>query len=139
MEFDKKKSDEIAQSLLGMKFRMGTRGADNETDCYGVLVIYYREFGIQLPDYSIAEDWDMKEELYLRDYATMMRKLDPDEEPKIGDMILFKNVVDCANHAAIYLGDNKFIHAYPKAGTRIDSFTTPIWKRKMYGIFRLKE
>lgn len=138
MLFDERKSEKIAQDLLGMEFEMGGRGENKKIDCYGVLIYYFSKFGIKLPDYSYLDDWDDKEEYYLKEYSSMFRKLEDHEEPQCGDVILFKNMVESANHAGVYLGNNKFIHAYQKIGTKIDSLTHPVWKKKIYGFFRLK-
>ena len=140
MKFDKEISDKVAASLLGMKFKMGARGENNEIDCYGIIAQYYKAFGVTMPDYAIEENWDCKEELYLEHYASMMRKLDPAEAPKIGDMVLFINDVEAPNHAGIYLGDGMFIHAYKKIGVKIDSLVkNKLWKNKVYGYFRIKK
>ena len=138
--FDKARSDEISQSLLGMQFRIGGRGDDGTIDCYGVLKIYFKEFDLKLPDYSYVEDWCGQTELYLQEYSKFFRKLDKDkdEELEIGDMILFSREEN-TSHAGIYLGESKFIHSYQKAGTRIDSLTNPVWKAKIFGFFRVRE
>jgi cell wall-associated NlpC family hydrolase len=136
MLFDKIKSDKVAQDLLGMKFEIGGRGPE-KIDCYGVLTAYYENFGLKLPDYSYVEDWNGKTELYLQEYASFFRKLDKDEKLEIGDMILF-NSKENPSHSGIYLGEGNFIHAYEKAGTKIDSLTNSIWKGKIYGNFRIK-
>jgi cell wall-associated NlpC family hydrolase len=147
MLFNKKKSDEISQALLGMSFEIGGRGPE-KIDCYGVLKYFYNGFGLKLPDYSYVDDWSGKTELYLQEYAKFFRKLDKDEELEIGDMILFSEEENTSHagiylkeentsHAGIYLGESRFIHAYDKAGTRIDSLTNPAWKKKIYGFFRI--
>lgn len=134
MLFEKSKSEKIAQDLLGMQFEIGGRGPD-KIDCYGVLVRYYKKFDLDLPDYSYAEDWSGNTDLYLKEYSQFARKLDPTEELEVGDMIMFTSKED-PNHAGIYLGEGRFIHAYEKAGTRIDSLTNKVWKKKIYGRFR---
>lgn len=135
--FAKQKSDEISQSLLGMKFELGGRGPE-KIDCYGVLKYFYNEFDLKLPDYSYVDDWSGKTDLYLQEYASFFRKLGKDEELEIGDMLLF-NSKENPGHAGVYLGESKFIHAYDKAGTKIDSLTNPVWKGKIFGYFRINE
>jgi len=137
--FDKTKSDQIAQDLLGMSFEIGGRGPE-KIDCYGVLVHYFKEFDLMLPDYSYVEDWCGQTELYLQEYSKFFRKLDKDkdEELEIGDMILF-NSKENPSHAGVYLGEMRFIHAYDKAGTRIDSLTNKLWKNKVFGFFRVND
>jgi len=138
MKFDKAKSDQVADKLLGMKFKMGGRGPEF-IDCYGILTSYYSAFGITMPDFCGYDDWNGKEEYYLKSYSSTARKLDPDEKPEIGDFILFKNVEGANNHAGVYLGGYDFIHSYEKTGVRIDSLTNKVWKKKVYGYFRIKD
>lgn len=137
MQFQKAKSEKIAQDLLGMTFEMGGRGPE-KIDCYGVLKFYFDAFGLNLPDYSYVDDWSENSNVYLRNYAECFRKLEPDETLEIGDVILFYSK-EIANHAGIYLGESKFINSYEKAGTKIDSLTNPVWKKKVYGYFRIKD
>jgi cell wall-associated NlpC family hydrolase len=137
MQFDKIKSDEISQSLLGMSFELGGRGPKT-IDCYGVLKYFFSEFGLKLPDYSYVDDWGENSDVYLQNYAECFRKLDKDETLEIGDVILF-NSKENPGHAGVYLGESRFVHAYRKAGTKIDSLVNPVWKGKIYGYFRIKE
>ena len=139
INFSQTKTKEISQSLLGMNFKIGGRGENKETDCYGVLCVFYLEFGIKMPDYTCQEDWGENEGAYLREYAQMFRKLDEDEEPSCGDMVVFKNVEGACNHAGVYLGDGEFIHSLRKAGTKISKLREKPWKAKFYGYFRIKE
>lgn len=137
MLFDQKKSDEISQKLLGMTFKMGGRGPE-EIDCYGVLIQYFKSFGIDLPDYSYVDDWDEKEDIYLQHYSSLFRKLSDGETPGTGDVVLFKNIPESANHAGVYLGDDRFVHSYRKIGVKIDRLSNRAWAKKIYGVFRLK-
>jgi cell wall-associated NlpC family hydrolase len=151
MPYDQKKAEKTAQDLLGMRFKMGGRGlpaeapqigaqvGPKEIDCYGVLIYFFKQFGVNLPDYSYLDNWDEKEEHYLKHYSSMFKKLSGDEKPVPGDVILFKNVPEAVNHAGVYIGDGKFIHAYRKVGVKIERLAHKHWKSKVYGYFRLKD
>jgi cell wall-associated NlpC family hydrolase len=139
MFFDQKKADEVSQLILGQTFKFDGRGENRETDCYGVIVFFYKHFGIKMPDYSRQDDWKENEGAYLREYAQAFRKLNPDELPECGDMVVFKNVEGACNHAGIFLGDNRFVHARQKVGTEICRLYDKPWKEKFYGFFRVKE
>lgn len=139
MEFNKRKSEEIAQQLLGMDFEIGGRGENKKIDCYGVLVLYYGSFDIKMPDYQYQTTWVGETERYLKEYSSMFTKLPPDEKPQIGDMILFHPGLEPAIHAGIYIGDNRFVHSCQKIGTKIDSLINSFWKNKIYGYFRIKK
>lgn len=136
MRFDKTKSDQVADKLLGMQFKMGGRGPEF-IDCYGILVSYYAEFGMTMPDFCAYKDWNGKEEYYLNGYSSIARRLEPHEQPEIGDFIILKGIYGANNHAGVYLGDNRFIHSYEQVGVKIDTLTSKVWKKKVYGYFRL--
>lgn len=139
MLFDREKSEQIAQDLLGMQFKLGGRGP-KEIDCYGVLVHYYKAFGLELPDYSSSADWGENEDTILSEYAKFFVKLDPDEPLAVGDMILFLSEKEVMGHLGVCLGNNRFIHSYDKIGVKIDNFSTnKIWKERVCGHFRVRE
>ncbi len=141
MKFDKQKSDRIAQELLKCGFEKAGRGPD-KIDCMGVIIIYMKEFGIEIPDYSHIKDWGKYDEEYVKAIPKLLRKLESDEKLRIGDIIVFRNTQEVTgnlNHAGIYLGDNDFIHAGAKFGVMIDKLYERFWKDRVYGHFRLRE
>jgi cell wall-associated NlpC family hydrolase len=138
MLFDRKKSEAIAQELLSMKYEKDGRGPKT-VDCYGVLVYYYKQFGLSLPDYSTQKDWEDNEEIILREYSNFFRRLSSLENPETGDMMILHNTEGELGHLGLYLGDQRFIHSYEKIGTKIDSLTNRVWKKNVYGFFRVKE
>jgi cell wall-associated NlpC family hydrolase len=141
MKFDNKKSEAIAQELLGMEFEIQCRGEDKKIDCYGVLIYYYRQFGIELPDYMYQQDWGDNADLVLREYAKWFRKLGPDEKPATGDMIIIVNHHKSASHLGVCLPRKRFVHSYMGIGSKIDKWINPPWNEpgKIYGFFRIKE
>jgi cell wall-associated NlpC family hydrolase len=139
MIFDDGKSEAIAQELLGMEFEIQCRGENKKIDCYGVLIFYYRQFGVDLPDYLYQDDWGENEELVLREYARFFRRIGPEEKPMTGDMIIIVNSHGSASHLGICLPKKRFVHSYMNIGTKIDRWTASPWKEKIYGIFRLKD
>lgn len=138
--FDKIKSDKVGQDLLTYHFEKAGRGPD-KLDCLGVIILYFKEFGIEIPDYSGIKDWGEYDEEYVRAIPKLLRKLEPDEKPEIGDVIVFNKTQDLTgnlNHAGIYLGEGSFIHAGPKFGIKISQLYEPTWKSRVYGYFRWK-
>jgi cell wall-associated NlpC family hydrolase len=141
MRFDKQKSDALAQSFLDMFFKKKGRDADG-IDCLGIIILYFKAFGVEIPDYCLIEDWGEYDEEYVKAIPRIVRKLESDEKPAIGDIIVFSKAQDLTgslNHAGIFLGDGKFIHACVKLNVRIDHIWDPSWKPKIYGYFRIKE
>ncbi len=137
-KFNEKKAKEIAQSLLGTQFELGGRAFGIKLDCYGLLIAFFKEFGIELPDYSYIDDWAENEDQYLRRYQSLARRLANDEELEIGDILVFGKVPEIGNHAGVVIGKNRFLHCANKMGTKIDSVNDERWKSHMILRLRLK-
>lgn len=141
MKFDKTKSDQIAQSLLEFPFKK--KGRDPEgIDCLGIIILYFKAFDVEIPDYSGIEDWGEYDEEYVKAIPKLVRKLEPEEKPQVGDIVVFSKAQELTgslNHAGIFLGDSNFLHACLRLNVRIDHLWDPSWKPKIYGYFRIKE
>lgn len=116
------KVNNILNSFKGTKFVHNGRSLDG-TDCLGFLILFYREFGIELPSNDgreIEKDW------YLSDpnrYVRAIRNLGYNEvslEDLLPlDLIFFVVNHDVITHSGIYLGNNRFVHMTPKKGLRV--------------------
>ena len=137
-KFDEKQAKKIAQKLLGSKFELGGRLFGISLDCYGLLIAFFKEFGIELPDYSYLDDWAENEDQYLRRYQSLARRLNEDEKLEIGDIVIFGKVPEIGNHAGVVIEKNKFVHCCYKIGTRIDSVNDEKWKSHTILRLRLK-
>ena len=141
MQFEKAKSDKVGQDLLTYSFEKAGRGPE-KIDCLGVIILYFKEFGIEIPDYSHITDWGEYVEEYVRAIPKLLRKLEPDEELEIGDVVVFSKTQELTgnlNHAGIYLGEGSFIHAGPKFGIKISKLHEKTWGSRVYGNFRVRE
>lgn len=108
-----------AEELIGTPYRSGgttTRGFD----CSGFVGYLFREeAGIELPRTT-------------RELMAMGKKRVAKDELQPGDIILFnRNGRGHVSHTAIYIGDNKFIHAasHRSGGVRIDSLDERYWRK----------
>lgn len=141
MDFDRNKSDRIAESVLEKQWEKGGRGPE-KFDCMGIMIHYFREFDVVIPDYSAIKDWGEYDAEYVSAIPRVVRRLRDDEKPMVGDVVIFSKVVEqtgALNHAGIVLGDSKFLHTSVKLGTRIDALYQSPWKEHVYGYFRLKD
>jgi len=60
------------------------------------------------------------------------------KESRPGDLIFFTTVAPGASHVGIVLDGDRFVHAPTSSGVvRIESFTTPYWKRRVVGVRRV--
>lgn len=83
---------EYAKQFLGNRYVYGGTSLTKGTDCSGFTMGVYRHFGYSLPRSSYAQ----------RSAGTKVKSL---SEAKPGDLICY------SGHVAIYMGNNKIIHA----------------------------
>ena len=92
-----------AKSYLGVPYVWGGTNPKTGLDCSGLTQLVYRHAGVELPRVS----WEQ---------AKSGTAVDGLANAKPGDLLAFSTPVD---HVAIYLGDNKMIHA-PKPGRSVE-------------------
>ena len=107
----------MKNQLLGWRKYLGIPykhvGRDfNGVDCWGLLILYFREKGIELPDWWYEEDWSKKGYNYFLDNAGKYAvKVDT---PQPDDILLFHSDLKTKviNHAGIVVQPpDKFIQA----------------------------
>lgn len=107
-----------ALAALGTPYRWGGASLKHGFDCSGLVQYAFKPLeDLELPRTSRALS---------RVEAPSVRRADL--EP--GDLLFFKLRSRSVDHVAIYLGDDRFIHA-PRRGAnvRIDHLTNSYWKR----------
>jgi len=127
---------QITSKYLGIPYK--NKGRDLKgLDCYGLVIMIYRDLGFELLDYwQYAQDWyKSKKDLINENYKLQWEKV---EFPEIYDIVVMKLKSSIPNHCAVYLGNYKVIHVYENSDVHIDDLTLPQWKSKIYGCFRFK-
>lgn len=106
----------VARSRVGAPYRYGEEGPV-AFDCSGLVQFAYRQVGIPVP---------RTVEQQLR----RSRSIDPDRL-RPGDLLFFR-LSGKIGHVAIYVGDDRFVHA-PKTGDRVStaSLGNPFWDRHL--------
>lgn len=135
--------------LIGHPWRYG------KDDCYSVVRDFYHDnFGLQLPDFARPNDFweDPDLNLYIDNFQregfsvvdVRVRDL------RIGDGFLIALYVDTylkkslpakprtANHAAVYIGDGKILHHFPKRLSNIEAYSGK-WQNITVATLRHKE
>ncbi|MGK2914257.1 MAG: C40 family peptidase [Porticoccaceae bacterium] len=116
-----------AFGLIGKPYRYGGDSPATGFDCSGLIHYVYQEAaGIKLPR-TTAELSD------LRTKKPQANALQP------GDLVLFSlRGGRKVNHAGIYVGDGRFVHA-PRSGgrVRLDSLDARYWRRRYQGARRV--
>ena len=111
---------ERGKSLIGTRYRFGGSSTKSGFDCSGFIGYLFREeAGMSLPRSS--------REMINIDAPLVKRN---DLEP--GDLLFFSTAGrGRVSHAAIYLGDNQFIHSSSRrsGGVRVDSLDDTYWSK----------
>ncbi len=96
---------------LGTPYLWGGNDADSGVDCSGLVRDAFRDIGVDMPRVS-------------RDQARMGIEIADLDDALPGDLLAFGEPV---NHVAIYLGDNKMVHA-PRSGevVKVEEIDRPI-------------
>ncbi|EAN8120936.1 C40 family peptidase [Pseudomonas juntendi] len=107
-----------AVNVLGTPYRWGGSSPSKGFDCSGLVKYAFTDVAdVDLPRTSNA---------MARGHGVKVAKSDL----KPGDLIFFNIKSRRVNHVAIYLGNDRFIHA-PRTGKRvsIDTLSKPYWQR----------
>lgn len=106
-----------AFSLVGTPYRYGGSSPDTGFDCSGLINYVYREAaGVALPRTTAG--------LSALPGTTPVRSLMP------GDLVLFATGGKRVDHAGIYVGDGRFLHAPSTGGrVRVDDLQASYWQR----------
>ncbi|HDZ57401.1 MAG TPA: peptidoglycan endopeptidase [Pseudomonas xinjiangensis] len=115
-----------AFSLIGTPYRYGGNSPDTGFDCSGLIHYVYREAaGLKLPRTTAG--------LSALDAAPDARQpLQP------GDLVLFAMSGRRVDHAGIYVGEGRFLHAPSSGGrVRVDSLHAGHWQRSYKGSRRV--
>jgi len=108
-------------------------------DCYGLLyLIYYKELGIELPDYTelqYSKSWYKKENHILDNIDSKWIRVD-DYNYSVFDALIFFGIglTTIANHIGMYIENGKFIHIFEGHTSMINKLEK--FNNKLYGAMR---
>lgn len=92
--------------LIGRPWSLGSY------DCWGLIMAWHRDQGIELNDFRKDYEWwkpEYGENLYEDNYL-IEGFIPTGKDPEPGDMVIFQLQADVWNHAGIYLGENQLLH-----------------------------
>ena len=107
----------MALGLVGTPYRYGGNTPASGFDCSGLIgYVYQQRAGVQAPRTTGA----------LIDWGTSI----PASNLRTGDLVVFTQN-GRANHAGIYVGQGRFVHAPSTGGTvRLDSLQSAYWAKQ---------
>jgi cell wall-associated NlpC family hydrolase len=114
-----------AFSLIGTPYRWGGSSPDTGFDCSGLINYVYREAaGVSLPRTTAG--------------LTALKDKAAAEDLIPGDLVLFAMSGRRVDHAGIYVGEGRFLHAPSSGGkVRIDELQASYWQRSFQGARRV--
>lgn len=114
---------QIAQSMVGIKYRYGGSSPDEGFDCSGLVYYSHSKIGEQVPRVSYAQ-------------LAASDEVDSDDL-RPGDL-LFYRINGKPSHVGIYIGQGQFVHA-PSSGkkVRVSSMANVYFKPRLIRAGRL--
>lgn len=107
-----------ALSMVGTNYRYGGNHPAKGFDCSGLVQYSYKRAGVVVPRNTKLQRKSSR--------AVSHTRL------KRGDLLFFNQAGKRSGHVAIYVGDNRFVHA-PSSGktVRVDSLKNRYWRRHL--------
>ena len=113
-----------AMTLVGTPYRYGGNTPEGGFDCSGLIGHVYQTNGGLKPPRTTAQ---------LQFWGSAVAA----EHVRMGDLVVFLNNSNTANHAGIYVGSNRFVHAPSTGGVvRLDSLAGKYWATQTFVVRR---
>ena len=112
-----------AMNLVGTPYRYGGNTPESGFDCSGLIGHVYQTNSGLVPPRTTAK---------LQSWGKPVTR----EQVRMGDLVVFLKG-DTANHAGIYVGSGRFVHAPSTGGVvRLDSLTSKYWATQFFVVRR---
>lgn len=138
-----RKVNQIINKFRRTKFVHNGRSIEEGVDCLGFLILFYKEFGVELPsnDGKIVEkEWYLEDpNRYIRAIKNLGYESVNGENLKPLDLIYFVVNHDVITHTGIMLDNNRFVHMTPKKGLRVSKLERHWSKRFRGGVRVIKD
>jgi len=133
------KIQELIKKFKKAKFVHNGRNLEEGIDCLGFIILFYKEFGIDIPSDDgkpIEEDWFKKDpERYIRAVKNLGMNEVKFNELQPLDMVYFSISRNIITHTGIMINNREFVHMSPKSGLLISTLERH-WLRRSRGAIR---
>ncbi len=134
--------NEFITKALNVKFK--DKGRDySGWDCWGPSHCAYKDIlGVELPsfidDYVNAGDTKASRRVIHDIILSQKHNWESVDKPQALDVVLFR-FGDTETHLGLMVDKNRFIHCEKKINTVIERIHSAKWKKRIEGIYRLKD
>ncbi|EOC99918.1 C40 family peptidase [Caldisalinibacter kiritimatiensis] len=136
----KEKIETLIKKFKNVPFVHNGRSLEKGVDCLGFVVLFYKEFGIEVPDNDgkpIEKNWFKKDpERYIRGIQSLGKKAVSINELQPLDLVYFAISHNIITHTGIMIDNKRFVHMSPKSGFLVSKLERH-WKRRFRGGIRL--
>lgn len=122
---------------IGIPFENKGRSLQG-ADCWGLIWLYYRNNGINLPvlseHYNDYQDSQGISRLVGQEKSGWTNVVTPEK----GDVVVF-NIMGKPVHVGLCLGAHSFIHAFKGTDSCLESLRGLKWKKRIEGFYRYRQ
>lgn len=118
--------------LLGVPFKYGGRDQTG-VDCFGLLIMIYKMFGIDIPDHELKKGMCLVDKK-IREISVDWEKIDAPEVPCA--VVFWITNPDFITHIGVVIEEDKFIHAREHISVCIERLSSPAWNKRIKGFYR---
>lgn len=122
----------VNQSLVGRFFCLGA------TDCYGLVMAWHKQQGIDLLDFRVPYAWwERGEQLFTKENFERAGFVESDLVP--GAMVVMEVAASVPNHCGIMIDEDQLLHHLPKSLSNRVGFHGSYFHDKMVYVVRHKD
>lgn len=124
--------------LLGIPFLDGGRDAKKGFDCYGLAMMVFERYGLEVPEYYAPALDDEAVNSQVEKVKAIEWVQVEKSSLSVPCLVLMKFNSKLCNHVGVYIGEGKFIHCRNPIGVNIDRIESPAWRRRIVGFYKPK-
>jgi len=108
-------------------------------DCWGLAMLVYKDFGIDLPDFRIACEESLKIDFAVSEQRKTWARLAEPVAPCVVVIRMSNKYPRVCNHLGVYVGAGKFVHTLKKQGSSVVRIDHPYFSQKIEGYYEFRK